>query len=500
MSDFEQRLTDALSAGSEGAPDGTGLAQGARGKARVRRRRLAVAGGVAAVLAIAVPTAVVAGGDDSGGGTQLDPATDPADRHDDILVSCGGEQSWPVSAMVDGIPNDIDEAEIRSVFGLLEAEMGIDAPSAIQEHGADRAPYVVLADDGDEIVLGVGRWTIDGPVDDADVVTLTRGKQGLEATGWGDCNNLAVALAEGRSQVEVTAPDGGVDPATTAPEILVTEVQCSSGRDPQPYLGAPKVVEEGDRVLVSVTSEKVNGAANCIGNLPVPLTIELEEPIGDRELVDAGTWPPTPIPVSEWQTIAEDDARAEIPSGWREVECDFDGFIKSVYGPSDGDPCEFGVYAVFQGSANFDAAVLPGVVTRTEVAGEESWTGYVSAGDWVVDVSTKDRELTLRILASARVDDAPMVIADSWETAADRGFEWQFPIRWGVAGGTSPSYGIEVEDRPGGESVEQSVPEQLDDARVRMYADIGDHRITVTAPTQAVAELVLSSVGVDRQP
>ena len=28
------------------------------------------------------------------------------------------------------------------------------------------------------------------------------------------------------------------------------------------------------------------------------MTIELDEPLGDRQLFDAGTWPPTPIDVA----------------------------------------------------------------------------------------------------------------------------------------------------------------------------------------------------------
>ncbi len=70
MSDLEQRLTDALAQGAQGAPPAIGLATGARARAR-QRRRTRLAGGAAVVaLAVGVPGAVLArGGDGPGEGT-----------------------------------------------------------------------------------------------------------------------------------------------------------------------------------------------------------------------------------------------------------------------------------------------------------------------------------------------------------------------------------------------------------------------------------------------
>lgn len=78
MSDFESRLTDALSSGAEGAPDASGLAAGARSRSRRRRRaRLVVAAAVG--VAVAVPVGVAVLGDEGGGRppTADDPAPAP---------------------------------------------------------------------------------------------------------------------------------------------------------------------------------------------------------------------------------------------------------------------------------------------------------------------------------------------------------------------------------------------------------------------------------------
>ena len=61
MSDLETRLTEALRAESEAAPDARGLAGAARARARTRRRtRMAAAAAMFAVAALAVPVAIVA--------------------------------------------------------------------------------------------------------------------------------------------------------------------------------------------------------------------------------------------------------------------------------------------------------------------------------------------------------------------------------------------------------------------------------------------------------
>jgi hypothetical protein len=90
MSDFEGRVTEALRAESEAAPDALGLAAAVRGRARTRRRRVAAIG-AGAVAALVVPLAVVAvGGDDGGDGGDETPVADD----DAGQVSTGRWESW----------------------------------------------------------------------------------------------------------------------------------------------------------------------------------------------------------------------------------------------------------------------------------------------------------------------------------------------------------------------------------------------------------------------
>jgi hypothetical protein len=105
MSDFESRLTDALSSGAEGAPDASGLAEGARRRSRRRRRTTGVVAAAAVVAAVAVPVGVVAlrdGGSDNGNVAE-DPSPSPGTPSDTRIETWHGIQvevpaSWGYGA------------------------------------------------------------------------------------------------------------------------------------------------------------------------------------------------------------------------------------------------------------------------------------------------------------------------------------------------------------------------------------------------------------------
>ena len=80
MSDLEQRLTEALTEGAQGAPNVSGLSSAARSRARSRRRTRFAGAAAAVALAVGVPTAIVATqGSDSDGPSRVanDTKADP---------------------------------------------------------------------------------------------------------------------------------------------------------------------------------------------------------------------------------------------------------------------------------------------------------------------------------------------------------------------------------------------------------------------------------------
>jgi hypothetical protein len=418
MSDFERRLHDALGHGAEDAPDAHGLADGARRRMRARRRRAAMVGAAAAVVAVIVPVAVVGSNDDRSGSSETDR---PPSALGDQNVTCGSG-SWPASAMEGGVSGLVDEAEVRAAFARLLEEAPIDAPEAIRQEGADKAPYIALAETNDGYTLGTGTWSIEGPGKDADIVGLERQGDGtLRASGWGDCE-LRVVLPPGRSPVVVNGPRGGVDPTTTEPVVMVNELDCTSGRDPVPFLGEPTVVEDDERVLVTMTSETMRGGADCQGNPSVPVTLHLDRPIGGRELLDGGTWPPTPLTVAPdlsagWRTESYGGLTVDVPDSWKRgglsVWClnpSVDGWVEDpktvVRGIHCGSPLNwYGVRFV----DGLKAPPGPGEPTRRS-GGQDypdgAWVGYLipeEANGHVIVVAPTQAVADL-ILSSVRKD------------------------------------------------------------------------------------------------
>lgn len=223
-------------------------------------------------------------GDDPGGAHADDPADAPA-----VLVSCGGDPpGWPVTAMTDGLVPETPTAEIEDALARTRGEMGVDGPQS-QE-------WIVLAEDDDWLTLGTGTWSAEGPGEDALVVRYGRTADGLDWAGHGQCTRLAPVLPDGGSAwVALSAPEGGLDRSASDLPVRVMEHQCTGARDPLPFLDDPVVEEGPDRVVVSWTSSVPEGAATCPGNPWTETVLHLDAPLGDRELVDASTWPATTI-------------------------------------------------------------------------------------------------------------------------------------------------------------------------------------------------------------
>lgn len=51
------------------------------------------------------------------------------------------------------------------------------------------------------------------------------------------------------------------------------------------------MVESEEAVTVYFSSEPVRGGASCRGNPEASYTLELDEPLGDRVLLDGSTYP-----------------------------------------------------------------------------------------------------------------------------------------------------------------------------------------------------------------
>ncbi|WP_269939112.1 hypothetical protein [Arthrobacter sp. HY1533] len=77
-----------------------------------------------------------------------------------------------------------------------------------------------------------------------------------------------------------------VTPDTTTLQLEVSRAGCADGVTGQVL--APQVTVQARRIIIQVDVAPLPGGAySCQSNDWVPLTVELSEPVGDRELFDA---------------------------------------------------------------------------------------------------------------------------------------------------------------------------------------------------------------------
>ena len=101
----------------------------------------------------------------------------------------------------------------------------------------------------------------------------------------GGCSNAEPEPQDGevaRWEVDLERPPQRTDLAVLA---LVSRVECAGGRTGR--VRAPVVAEEARRVVVTYTVERTpDKTATCPGNRPVEQTFTLDQPLGDRPLLD----------------------------------------------------------------------------------------------------------------------------------------------------------------------------------------------------------------------
>jgi hypothetical protein len=84
---------------------------------------------------------------------------------------------------------------------------------------------------------------------------------------------------------ELADPSSVTSESTTL-DLGVTRLECASGVTGDVL--EPQVTYEDDRILIRTDVAPLGlEAADCQGNDVVPIVIELAEPVGDRDLVDA---------------------------------------------------------------------------------------------------------------------------------------------------------------------------------------------------------------------
>lgn len=121
-------------------------------------------------------------------------------------------------------------------------------------------------------------------------VALSEGS--WKVSGWGQCWPKAdVGPDLGLASFRV-APGVELAPDLTAIDVLVTEHACNSGQDARGRIVAPAVIAGMERVTVVFAVRPRAGGHDCPSNPETPFRMVLDEPLGDRALMDGSSVPP----------------------------------------------------------------------------------------------------------------------------------------------------------------------------------------------------------------
>lgn len=201
---------------------------------------------------------------------------------DDVRVSCGGGgDSFPAAAL-DG-PTGADRADTAEAEALRQV---MADPRGIAQLPADG--WRLLDRQDSTAVFGASEG------DGLTIVTLQR-----EDDRWAyqrsshACQRLLVAPPEGlASAVWWPDPATPYDAQSRVLHVLATDPSCASGTPTGDRLQPPIVRATEQEVVIAFDAEPATGSQSCPGHPPTAYEVVLEEPLGDRQLLDGGVWPP----------------------------------------------------------------------------------------------------------------------------------------------------------------------------------------------------------------
>jgi hypothetical protein len=198
----------------------------------------------------------------------------------DLIVTCPSGPSFPISALDDiaDIGADDPDGFLAAIETFLNSEEGVFWPQESWQllyQGPQEAilatpyegslAYMFLDRVGDE-------WVWSGS-------SISGSPCELQYAVPADFNTVEWRL-------DPSIPEPG--PNDTELHVLLTERECVSGQEIGDRLVGPQIVlTEADVRIVFAAEPPPGDAFNCQGNPETPYTVELPEPLGDREIIEA---------------------------------------------------------------------------------------------------------------------------------------------------------------------------------------------------------------------
>jgi len=122
-------------------------------------------------------------------------------------------------------------------------------------------------------------------------ITMMRKQGRWRDESGGDCKLWATSEGESSSSDWWLA--ASPQPEDEHLAVRASERDCTGGRKLGSKDFHPRVHYEPERISIVVYAKPLkDGAYECPGNPSTPFTIALSEPVGDRDIIDVGVYPP----------------------------------------------------------------------------------------------------------------------------------------------------------------------------------------------------------------
>ncbi len=230
-----------------------------------------------------------------------------------LLAACATTTASPTDGPSEAAPVEGDLGETRYTCagppGFLPSLLDQPATAELEDHPSAVALRDAIAEVGPDIDMlpPSGYWLVsrderaaqylarDPRGGDAEFVFVSIEDHGMGWTngGWGGCRPEivldGVSLASWILDPDAPAPDA----AATTFTALVTERTCTGGQPMGARLRAPSITYGAEQVLVVFAARPLEGDAfDCPGNPSTRVVVQLREPLGKRQLLDAAFFPP----------------------------------------------------------------------------------------------------------------------------------------------------------------------------------------------------------------
>jgi hypothetical protein len=208
---------------------------------------------------------------------------DPAAQ---LAARCGAVRFTDVPPDLDEFPPLDDEAQ-EALDELFTGPTGIEAGFL-----AETTKWsIALRTDSELVLFGQADNAQTG---NGSAVSFEMRTGTWTPVGWGGCRVQIEAPGLGPATVGFEPENAPQSEAATL-SLFINEQACASGRPPDDREVVVLVTETADAVSVLALVEPVEGGAECPSNPWYPIIVELDAPLGDRQLLDTHQYPPQPI-------------------------------------------------------------------------------------------------------------------------------------------------------------------------------------------------------------